>query len=140
MIVLDTNVVSELGRQSPDPNVLEWIEQRAPGSLYITATVAGELCFGVERLPAGRRRSELEAWLLQVLDVEFPDRTLPLCAVAGKLTGRMMALAEARGHRSGLADTQIAAVAARHGMTVATRDIEHFEPFGIPLINPWTDD
>jgi toxin FitB len=136
-LVLDTNVLSELSRKQPDQAVVGWLLRQELATIYLTSTVLGEISAGVETLPAGRRKETHQLWLKNLADVQFAGRILPYDLEAARLYGKLVARSYARGRPPGVADTQIAAVAALHGMTVATRDVSGFEPFGVPLVNPW---
>lgn len=137
-LILDTNVVSEPTRVAPDPRVAAWFDAQVPGTLYLTATVVCEIAEGIECLPTGSRRRNFERWLRRLIEAGFADRILSLDHKAALIFGRLVAQARAMGRRPQTADAQIAAVAEREGMVIATRDISDFEPFGVPLINPWT--
>ncbi|NYZ13442.1 type II toxin-antitoxin system VapC family toxin [Azospirillum sp. RWY-5-1] len=136
-IILDTCVVSEPTRLVPDPRVREWMTAQSADSLYITATVVGEIADGIERMQAGARRSAFETWLDRLIAVDFANRILPFDTAAARLYGRLIAGALAQGRPSQMGDAQIAAVARKHGMAVATRNLRDFEVFGIPLLDPW---
>lgn len=138
-VVLDTNVVSEAMRPRPEPTVRAWVERQDAGALYLTATVVCELAEGIEHLPPGRRRRELEGWLEMLVEDEFRGRVLDLDLGAARLYGRLVAAAYAQGRLPKVGDAQIAAVAARHGLSVATRDAGDFALFGVPLIDPWSE-
>ncbi len=139
-IILDTNVVSEPKRPHPDPAVRSWFERQDPDSLFLTTTVLAELAEGVERLPRGRKRLGFEAWLDGLVNEDFEGRVLTFDIPAARIFGKLTAAAYAQGRPPGMGDAQIAAVAARDGLAVATRDIEGFAAFGVPLINPWLHD
>jgi predicted nucleic acid-binding protein len=136
-IVLDTNVISEPRRPSPEPKVLAWLAEQDVECLYLTATVVGELAHGIAILPSGRRRDQFEAWLFELVRERFAGRILPFDGEAALLFGQMLAVARARGRPMDAGDAQIAAVAQLHGMAVATRDADDFEPLSIAVINPW---
>lgn len=103
MIVLDTNVISELVRPAPDRNVLEWLDAEPVEALFITAVTAAELLFGVERLPAGRRRSALGFTVGEVLATDFAGRILPFDAGAAVVFGRVVADRERQGRPMSMA-------------------------------------
>lgn len=105
--------------------------------LFLTTTTVCELAVGIERLPRGRRRRSYEVWFDRLLHEDFRDRLLDLDLDAALAFGRIVASAYAQGRRPHMADAQIAAVAARERMAIATRDTADFEPFGVPLVNPW---
>ena len=136
-VILDTNVVSETARRQPSDLVAAWFAAQTKEHLFLTATVLGELAFGTAKLPGGRRRSALEAWLHELLEDQFAERVLSYDAPAALIYGELVATARARGREPKLSDAQIAAVAKRHDMAVATRDVGDFEPLGVTVINPW---
>ncbi len=135
--LLDTNVVSEQHRPRPSPEVAAWLDAQPAATLFVSAVSIGELDIGVALLPPGRRRRGLELWLADVAGQRFRGRVLPFDTDAARLQGDLMARARAAGHTTGFADTQIAAIAARHGLTVATRDVADFRVLGVPIFDPW---
>jgi predicted nucleic acid-binding protein len=137
--VLDTNVISESKKPRPSPQVQAWFEQQDPDRLYLTVTVVSELSMGIERLPPGRKRRDLEQWLDDLLEREFSGRILSLDVPAARLAGTLAAASIAQGRAGNMIDAQIAAVALRHGFLIATRDAEDFAPFAVPIVNPWTE-
>lgn len=137
MIILDTNVVSEPWRPEPDARVLRWLDEHDPDEFFLTATVAGELLTGVERLPKGRRRTTLARNVDQLLRA-MSDRVLPYDLTAARHLARLVVRASRDGTTVTLGDAQIAAVASVRGATVATRDVEPFEAMDVPTINPWS--
>ena len=136
-VILDTNVISEPRRPKADPKVRAWFEDQEVERLYLTATVIGELSVGIERLPRGRRRADLERWLQALIAEDFAGRILTFDAAAALIFGRLVAAAMAQGRSPTVGDAQIAAVARRDGMAVATRDIADFAPLAVPLVDPW---
>lgn len=136
-IILDTNVVSEPKRALPDPRVQFWFEAQRGDDLYLTSTVIAELGQGIERLPAGRRRSDLQRWVDALIDDAFAGRILAFDVEAALMYGKLVANALAQGRTPKMGDAQIAAVARLQGMAVATRDVADFEAFQVPMINPW---
>lgn len=136
-VILDTNVISEPTRLAPDPRVEAWFDDQARGYLFLTATVVCEISEGIEVLPKGARRRSFERWLRRLIEVDFAQRILHLDHDAALIFGRLVAHARAMGRRPQVADTQIAAVAEREGMAIATRDVSDFAVFGVPLIDPW---
>ena len=135
--VLDTNVLAELERPAPDPAVLEWFAGQAADDLHLTATVVAELWYGIELKPEGARRTALAAWLVALLDDGFADRILPFDAAAARIWGRLMAEGRRAGRPTAVRDAEIAAVALTHGLTVATRNVRDFAPFGVGWLDPW---
>lgn len=135
MIVLDTNVVSELMKPAPDPAVAEW--GRAAGDqLYVTAITIGEIFHGLERLPAGARRTRLEA-SAEALFTDFSDFVLAYDVTAARHYGSLVAIRERLGRPMSTEDAQIAAICKSHHMSCATRNTTDFEDVGIDLVNPW---
>ena len=139
MIVLDTNVVSELMRPSPSSNVVDWVAGQAPPNLYLSTISEAELRYGVEILPAGERRNRLLAEVEGMLQEDFAGRILPFDSAAAQAYAVVAATRRAAGHPINHADCQIAAIARCRGASVATRDVDDFEGCGIDVIDPWTD-
>ena len=137
MIVLDTNVVSEPLRPRPEPAVLQWLDAQEPGTLYLTTVNLAELLAGVDALPAGRRRDELERAFNEQLLPLFAGRILAFDERAAYAFARVNSSAQAAGYPIGFADGAIAAIAAVHGFMLATRNVRDFRGAGIALINPW---
>lgn len=138
MIVLDTNVLSEPMRPHGDPSVAAWLDRQRRESLYLTTISVAELLLGLELLPIGLRRSRLEARIAEIVAVFGERRTLSFDIPAARHFAVLVARARAAGHTIGVADGQIAAIAARHGFAVATRDTAPFAAAGVPTIDPWT--
>jgi predicted nucleic acid-binding protein len=136
-ILLDTNVVSELMKVAGDPIVLSWLRAQVLSRVYLSVTTLQEISYGIARMPAGRRRSALEAGLDDLRQRRFLDRILMLDDVAAVQCGELRSRADVQGRPAGLADAEIAAIAITHSMTVATRDVGDFARFGVPLVNPF---
>jgi len=137
MIVLDTNVVSEPMKAQGNPAVTAWLDRQVADTLFFTATGLSELLVGSELLPAGKRRSGLDKALSELVIRLFGPRILPFNQQAASIYAKLFGRARAAGHAITFADGQIAAIAAAHGFTVATRDIVPFTAAGVPVINPW---
>ncbi len=140
MIVLDTNVVSELMRPGPDASVVEWVAGQAAINLYLSTVSEAELRYGVEIMPAGARRDRLLTELEGMLREDFAGRVLPFDSAAAQAYAVIAAFRRAAGRPINNADCQIAAIAHSRGASVATRDVGGFEDSGIEVINPWTDE
>jgi toxin FitB len=137
MILVDTNVISEPLRKTPDPVVIEWIDAQSLETLYLSAITVAELRFGVASLPTGKRRDRLhESMENRVLPL-FTGRVLAFDLPASQSYAELMSRARAAGLAIGAADGYIAATAAANRMAVATRDAAAFEAAGIPVIDPW---
>jgi toxin FitB len=137
VILLDTNVVSEPLRGSPNANVIAWIDAQAIETLRLSAISLAELRFGVAALPNGRRRDALRASLEQRVLPLFAGRILSFDAAASEHYAALRARARIDGRAIGLADGYIAATASAHGLMVATRDVAPFLAAGLKVINPW---
>ena len=138
MTILDTNVISELMRPEPDPTVLAWSFRQHKDPMFTTAVSEGEVRYGVSRLPAGARRTELHRAADRVFRSLLRGRILPFDSDAAQRFANIMADRRRAGHRICIADAQIAGIAASRGATLATRNTNDFRDCGIPIINPWT--
>ncbi|MDQ2925418.1 MAG: type II toxin-antitoxin system VapC family toxin [Acidobacteriota bacterium] len=138
MILLDTNVISEPVKPRPEPQVLAWINSQVIEALHLPSPALAEWLTGVECLPAGRRKREMEALIHDLLNELIGARVLPFDRQAAEEHAKLVARAAARGKPVSFADAQIAAIASVHGFTVASRDTEPFVAMDIPVINPWT--
>ena len=137
MIVLDTNVVSELMRTSPAPAVEAWIAQHPVENLFFSAIGESELCQGVEIIPTGRRRGTLVSEIETMLQAAFDNRILPFDSRAARVYAVIAAKRCSAGRAVTPANCQIAAIARAHGMAVATRNVRDFADMGISVYNPW---
>lgn len=137
MIVVDTNVISELTRQKPAPEVVTWLDSLAAGEVATTAITAAELLYGVARLPDGRRKMELAAAVHGLLSDDFHGRVLSFDELAASRYAEIVARRERLGRAVGVADAQIAAICSAAHATLATRNTADFEETGVELINPW---
>jgi predicted nucleic acid-binding protein len=135
VILLDTNVLSELTRLRPAPRVVEWLSENEPRLALPTITLA-ELRYGIARLPAGKRQRSLLVFWTQTRQ-RFVGRTFSFDSKAAEVYGEVVAEAERRGRSIKVGDGQIAAIGLSQGMAVATRDTDDFTPTGVRLINPW---
>ena len=139
MIVLDTNVVSELMRPEPVSTVLAWLREQPGNDLYTTAITVAEIRYGIARLPDGRRRTALNQAAGEVF-AAFPDQVLAFDLAAADAYAAVVA------HRDNLGvpidgfDAQIAAICRTHAAVLATRNTKDFVSTGIRIINPWQDD
>ena len=136
MIILDTNVISEPLKSSPAPKVVEWLDNQAAETLFITAISRAELRFGVLKTPDGKRKSALAAQIEQILEL-FNDRTLDFDVAAADELAKIAAHCEKIGKPAVAPDAYIAECAAARGFAVATRNARHFEHTGVRIINPW---
>lgn len=137
MIVLDTNVISELTRRAPASGVISWLDSFQVSELAITAITAAELLYGVARLPAGRRKTELAAAVHGLLSDDFQGRILPFDERAARRYAEIVTGRERLGRPIGVADAQIAAICGAVDATLGTHNTADFEETGVELINPW---
>jgi len=137
MIVLDTNVLSELLRPIPAPRVEAWLAAQEGASVYFTSVGEAELRYGVAILPAGRRRTTIGAAIDDILDEDFRDRILPFDREAARAYAAIAAERRAAGRPISQFDCQIAAIARANGASVATRNTGDYEGCGVPVIDPW---
>ena len=138
MIILDTNVVSELMRPAPEPDVEAWVANQEAADLFLTAVTEAELRYGLAIMPAGQRRDALGSAIEGMLREDFSGRILAFDSDAARVYAVIASARRAVGRPASQADAQIAAIARSHGMAVATRNIGDFETMEINLINPWT--
>ena len=137
MIVLDTNVVSELMLPHPAESVVEWVISQLAQDLYLSTISEAELRYGAEILPAGRRRERLHAEIEGMIGEDFAGRVLPFDRAAAQAYAEIAAARRAAGLPISHADCQIAAIARSAGASVATRDEDGFQGCGVDVINPW---
>jgi hypothetical protein len=138
VIVLDTNVVSELMKLAPDHRVEAWLAHEPAPGLFITAITEAELRLGVEVLPSGRRRDKIAAAVAAMLTQDFSERVLPFDSSAAASYAHVAADRRRAGRPIAQSDAQIAAIAKSQGATLATRNTRDFEGCGVTLVNPWT--
>lgn len=135
--LLDTNVVSETLKRRPQDRVLQWLSSQLPANLFLASTSLGELVRGARRLQDLDRRRRLEDWIDHDLAMQFTGRILAFDQTAAVLWGEIMGDGDRMGRPRSAADAQIAAVARRHGLTLATRNIKDFADMGVQLFDPW---
>jgi predicted nucleic acid-binding protein len=137
VIVLDTNVISELARQVPEPGVLSWLDSLEVSEVATTAVTAAALRCGVARLPDGYRKQELAVVIRGILAEDFHGRVLPFDERASARYADIVVGRERMGRPIGIADAQIASICRDSGAILGTRNVADFEDTGIELINPW---
>jgi predicted nucleic acid-binding protein len=137
MIILDTNVVSELMNPKCNPAVRLWLDAQANDAVFITAISLSELFLGIELLPQGKRRQGLSLVLEEFLEQLGKERVLPFDESSAKAYALIMSRSRVRGRAISIPDGQIASIARVHGFTVATRDTSPFKAAGVAFVNPW---
>lgn len=135
--ILDTCVVSELSRPSPDQGVTSWLDACPTELLYLSALTLGELQYGIRRLPEGGKKNDLAVWI-EELKSAYRGYILPIdervCVRWGEERARM----ERLGQPAPVIDALLAATALEHGFALVTRNTRNFEPLGVRLIDPWS--
>lgn len=137
MIILDTNVISELTRPVPDSGVIAWLDSLPPEETAITAITAAELRYGVRRIPDGRRKTELSEAVSALINTDFRGRVEPFDALAADQYADVVTGREHAGKPIGVSDAQIAAICRVLNAALATRNTSDFTGTGVSLINPW---
>lgn len=140
MILLDTNVISELMRAKPNPHVLAWVDEQPGRLLMISSISVAETLYGLARMPDGKRKEALREVAMAIIEEDFAGQVLPFDKDAAVHYAELAAMSEVKGRAAGVADAQIAAIARLHEATIATRNVRHFEVFGVPLVNPWGEE
>ena len=137
MILLDTNVLSGLMRREPEAQVVAWLDAQPSQSIWTTSITLFEVEFGIELLPASRRREELQTAFALVLEEDLENRVVPFDRRASKEAGRLAAQRRQAGRPVEIRDVQIAGITLARNATLATRNQRHFEDLGVRLVNPW---
>jgi predicted nucleic acid-binding protein len=137
MIVLDTNVISEVMRASPDARVVAWLDEQSTSVLFTTALSQAEILYGLELLPVGRRRNDLFAAALPIFEEDLAGRILPFDSDAALIYPLIAAARRQSGRPISQIDAQIAAIARSRGARLATHNVRDFENCGIAIIDPW---
>ncbi|HUO83964.1 MAG TPA: type II toxin-antitoxin system VapC family toxin [Thermoanaerobaculia bacterium] len=137
MILLDTNVVSAAMDRQPHLSVLSWLDHQRTETLYISTVTIAEIGYGLNALPAGKRRRELEARFQRFVATGFAHRILLFDEAAARAYGEIMGHRRRRGRPMSALDGQIAAIASANQIALATRNVRDFEQSGIEVINPF---
>ena len=136
MIVLDTNVLSALMRQSPDAKVITWLDKQSRTSVWTTSVTILEIRFGLQIMAAGKRRSLLLA-AFDILVDKMDHRIAPFDNDAATLAADLMASRKRKGRPGELRDAMIAGIVVARHATLATRNVILFEDLSVPVVNPW---
>ena len=137
MIVVDTNVLSELMRMRPEPAVLRWFGKQSHTELFTTSISQAELFYGLYLLPLGKRRDKLVVEAETIFNVDFADRVLPFEDASARQFAAIAAARRSKDRPIIDLNAQIAAIACTHHAAVATRNVRDFENCGIKLVDPW---
>lgn len=139
MIVLDTNVLSEVLRPKPDPRVLTWLNTQPPSSIFTTAITQGEILYGIRLLADGQRRRKLWDAANGIFAEDFAGRVLSFDSDAAQHYADIGVSRRAAGRPISQFDATIAAITRSHGATLATRNTKDFEECGVEVVNPWSE-
>ncbi len=137
MIILDTNVISEIMRTAPDPAVLDWLRARPVIDMATTTINTAEIRYGFARLPFGARRSALDAKFHGFVVRGFENRVFDFDGLAAEAYGDLVVMRERAGRRLEGFDGLIAAIALSRGLDVATRNVDDFQGCGVTVESPW---
>ena len=137
MIILDTNVLSGLMRQTPEREVVRWLDEQPRTSIWTTAITVLEIRFGLQILPAGKRRVALMQAFEAVLLDKIEQRIAPFDLAAAQHAGDLMAARQRKGRPGDLRDVMLAGIVLAHHATLATRNTRHFDDLAVAVVNPW---
>lgn len=137
MILLDTNIISEMMRPLPSTQVIRWINQQKSMYIFVSTVTIAEISYGLQALPRGKRRMQLEHAFNQTINRAFENRILSFDLSAAYWYGKIMALRKSSGRPLGVPDGQIAAIAGTQGFALATRNGRDFISCGLEIINPF---
>ena len=135
--LLDTCVISEIYKESPDPAVDAWFINTDEDFMHLSVLTLGELEKGIHKLPESKKRQTLSAWVHHDLVLQFHERLLPINEAVAIAWGILIADTEKKGRPLPAIDGLLVATARVHSLTVVTRNAPDMEATGIPLINPW---
>ena len=138
MILLDTNVVSALMRREPETRVVAWLDEQPDESIWLPSIAAFEIRFGLELLPPGRRRTDLERAFERAVEEDFAGRVVPFDLAAAQAAGVLAAQRRREGRPVEIRDVQIAGIARSRKATLVTRNARHLEGLGLTLVDPWS--
>lgn len=138
MIVLDTNIVSEVMKPAPNPAVRAWLNRQAAETLYLSSITIAELLFGVATMPNGKRKDALSQ-TIEALFVLFQDRVLPFDTAAAHCYAGLAATARQKGRGFPTPDGYIAAIAVSRGFLVVSRDVAPYQAAGLRVLNPFEE-
>ncbi len=139
MIILDTNVLSALMQQQPDPQVVAWLDDQPADTIWLNSITVFEARYGLALLPAGRRKDLLEQRFEELLQDDLQNRVLLFDINAAAHAAQLAADRKMRGRPVDMRDTFIAGIALARRAALATRNVRHFDDLSVPVINPWAD-
>ncbi|HKN11325.1 MAG TPA: type II toxin-antitoxin system VapC family toxin [Pseudomonadota bacterium] len=139
MIILDTDVLSALMLRQPPFDVVTWLDQQPPTSVWTTSVTVFEIRYGLAIMVSGRRRIERELSFQRAIEEKLERRILPFDDTAAEEAASLMAVRRRSGRSGELRDTMIAGIALAQRATLATRNVRHFEDLAVPVVDPWGD-
>lgn len=137
MIILDTNVISALMQDPPDPSVVAWLDHQPRSSLWTSAITVFEIELGLQMLPPGRKRATLSRVFERILE-NIESRIVPFDEEAARLAADLAAVRRRNGRTGEFRDTMIAGIVMARHATLATRNVAHFPDLSSPIVNPWS--
>lgn len=137
MIVLDTNVLSEVMKPAPARSVMRWLGSQPSSRVFTTAITQAEILYGLALMPKGKRRSDLEWAIAAMFTEDFGGRVLPFDSDAAQVFSQIASARKKMGRPITHADAQVAAIARSRGAALATRNVSDFESCGVTVMNPW---
>jgi predicted nucleic acid-binding protein len=137
VIILDTNVISELMKPEPSRKVFRWVSRQSPLELFTTTISQAEVLYGIALLPKGKRRNLLQAAAESMFAEDFRSRILAFDEDAARLFPEIVIARRSMGHPIAVLDAEIVAIARSRGSVVATRDTRGFGDCGVTVVNPW---
>jgi len=140
MIILDTNVLSALMQQQPDPQVVGWLDEQPAESIWLSSVTVFEARYGLALLAAGRRKDILEQRFEALLQEDLQNRVLFFDGQAAEYAAQLAVDRKQRGRPVDIRDTFIAGIAIARRATIATRNLRHFDDVSVPVVNPWLQD
>jgi predicted nucleic acid-binding protein len=135
--LVDTNIPSELTRQQPDQGVMDFVRKAGKENLFLSVMTIGEICKGIDLLPASRKRTALQDWLDIQVRAWFAGRILPVTEAIAARWGHLAAAARKQGITLAVVDGVIAATALEHDLTLVTRNVKDYSSLGVSLLSPW---
>jgi len=139
MIVLDTNVLSEVLRPAPEQRVMAWLDRQPRASIFTSAVTQGEILYGIRLMPDGQRRKKLWQAALAIFSEEFSGRVLSFDDEAASRYADIAASRRTAGRPISQFDGMIASITRSRGATLATRNAKDFDGCGIEVVNPWVE-
>ena len=139
MIILDTNVISALMQQQPDPVVVAWLDEQPAESIWITSITLFEARYGIALLTHGQRKATLQERFEQLMQEDLENRVLLFDANAAEHAAELAAQRKERGRPVDMRDTCIAGIALAKRATLATRNLRHFKDLSVTVVSPWAE-